>query len=68
MVKEVKYRRVAAQLRLRGWVIGRTRGSHEMWVSPEGRRLVLPKHRMISAGVVRSVIAALDGDAPDAWR
>ncbi|MFB9647450.1 type II toxin-antitoxin system HicA family toxin [Curtobacterium pusillum] len=54
-------------LRHRGWWVGRVRGSHEVWCGPGGGRLVLPRHRELSPGVVRQVLAVFP-DAPDGWR
>jgi predicted RNA binding protein YcfA (HicA-like mRNA interferase family) len=67
MVRAVAHRAVAAFLHHRGWWVERVRGSHEVWRGPDGGRLVLPRHRELSPGVVRQVIATFP-DAPQTWR
>lgn len=38
-----------------------TQGSHEKWVCPCGKhQAIVPRHRVISPGVVRDVIGKLD--------
>jgi predicted RNA binding protein YcfA (HicA-like mRNA interferase family) len=50
-----------ALLKLKGWVVVRTNGSHSVWRSPEGHTFTLPDgHREISPGVVRNLLRALE--------
>lgn len=35
---------LATLLRLLGWTLQRTRGSHQAWLGPEGQRLTLSPH------------------------
>lgn len=65
MVKELKYRDVAKSLRGIGWSIARTRGSHEVWKSPDGVTSVsvVAHGGKVSPGVVRDVIAKVPDHA-----
>ncbi|WP_139200024.1 type II toxin-antitoxin system HicA family toxin [Curtobacterium sp. MCBA15_008] len=66
-MRAVPHRAVIAFLRHRGWWLDRVRGSHEVWCGPDGGRLVLPRHREVSPGVVRQLLRVIP-DAPDGWR
>ncbi|ROP64083.1 type II toxin-antitoxin system HicA family toxin [Curtobacterium sp. PhB115] len=67
MVRAVPHRAATTFLRHRGWWLDRTRGSHEVWCGPDGGRLVVPRHRELSPGVVRQMLRIFP-DAPDGWR
>jgi predicted RNA binding protein YcfA (HicA-like mRNA interferase family) len=67
MVVPQKYRDVAAALRLNGWTHLRTKGSHEVWRSPSGRRFVVPRHGEVSAGIVRQLLPLLKVE-PKGWK
>ncbi|WP_344754131.1 type II toxin-antitoxin system HicA family toxin [Gryllotalpicola koreensis] len=60
---------MAKFLRSSGWEIDRTRGSHEVWKSPDGAVSVsLVAHGgKVSPGVVRDVIAKVP-NTPDEWK
>lgn len=68
MVREAKQRDVERTLANLGWRLARTKGGHNVWVSPEGKMLAIPRHRVVSAGVVRQVIRTLGDQAPQEWR
>lgn len=68
MVKEVKQHEIERFLAAAGWRLARTKGGHNVWISPDGtQRLPIPRHGTVSPGVVRQVIRALP-DAPKEWR
>jgi len=57
--------RVQRELRAAGFVPGRQVGSHTTWVHPSGVTITVPDgHRVISAGVYRTIRAAIQ-DAED---
>ena len=69
MVKAQTYAGVTRVLRAHGWVLlRRAKGSHEIWGRPgsAAERGSLPHHRVVSAGVVRQLAAAL-GFTPNEW-
>ncbi|WP_188680795.1 type II toxin-antitoxin system HicA family toxin [Subtercola lobariae] len=67
MVSEQSSRKVAKLLREAGWVPAADFvGSHRKWVSPQGRMMSIPEgHRMISPGVVRKIVKAIEENADD---
>ena len=69
MVRVQKYRDVVRFLEAQGWLlVRRGKGSHEIWGDPNtGRRMSIPRHHEISAGIMRQVIAEFP-DSPDSWR
>lgn len=69
MVREARQRDVERVLAGQGWLLTRTKGGHNVWVSPTGTdRLAIPRHGMVSPGVLRQVIRALGDTAPKEWR
>ncbi|WP_183377064.1 type II toxin-antitoxin system HicA family toxin [Helcobacillus massiliensis] len=69
MGRPIPYREVKRELVSRGWLRARVRGSHEQWVPPEGGKpLTIPRHREISAGVMRVIVRRLGGSVPRNWR
>jgi predicted RNA binding protein YcfA (HicA-like mRNA interferase family) len=67
MVEEVKQREVERFLEPNGWALIRTRGGHNVWKSRDGSQiLAIPRHGMVTKGVVRQVIKA-QPCAPDSW-
>ncbi|MFT3944204.1 MAG: type II toxin-antitoxin system HicA family toxin [Ancrocorticia sp.] len=69
MVKAQEYRDVTRFLKSEGWILIRSgKGSHEIWGDPAtGRRMSIPAHREVSAGIVRQIIAEFPS-APWTWR
>lgn len=69
MVKELKYRDVAKFMRSIGWDIARTRGSHEVWKSPDGTASVsiVAHGGKVSPGIVRDIIAKTP-NTPEEWK
>jgi predicted RNA binding protein YcfA (HicA-like mRNA interferase family) len=65
MVREIKYRAVAKELKAHGWTIDRTAGSHESWKNGSGH-MTVPNHGNVSKGVVRQIIKTL-GYTPKGW-
>jgi predicted RNA binding protein YcfA (HicA-like mRNA interferase family) len=60
MVTARATRRVVRELRDAGFEAVRTRGSHTLWVHPEGPRVPVPDgHATISPGVYRQVLRAI---------
>lgn len=56
MTKPMKRREVEQALRSAGCVSISDRGDHEVWQCPCGQHVAaLPRHREITAGVVRSI-------------
>ncbi|WP_114045663.1 type II toxin-antitoxin system HicA family toxin [Acidipropionibacterium virtanenii] len=71
MVRPQTYRVVSRFLAARGWRRIRTRGSHEIWESPDGRAkvTVVAHEGIVSAGVVRQIQAHFPDDTEAAgWR
>jgi predicted RNA binding protein YcfA (HicA-like mRNA interferase family) len=63
----MSYKEVRRALLDEGCFLKSTRGSHEKWVCPCGsHQTVVPKHRVVSPGVVRDVIVKLDC-LPKGW-
>lgn len=63
MVAEQSTRKVIKELRQAGFEPDRTRGSHTVWVHPDGRRASVPDgHRTISPGVYRQILKAMKGE------
>ncbi|WP_200174445.1 type II toxin-antitoxin system HicA family toxin [Tomitella cavernea] len=53
-------RTVVKELRMAGFRRDRTVGSHSVWIAPGGYRVTVPDgHRVISAGVYRTIRAAI---------
>jgi predicted RNA binding protein YcfA (HicA-like mRNA interferase family) len=53
-----KYRDVKKALRHAGWVRLRTKGSHEIWGHPNGRRVAIPRgkgNREVPVGTLASI-------------
>ncbi|APZ10036.1 hypothetical protein BWX38_13125 [Acidipropionibacterium acidipropionici] len=71
MVRPQRYRVVSRFLIDKGWRRVRTRGSHEVWESPDGRvKVTVVAHDgIVSAGVVRQIRAHFPDDSEaDGWR
>lgn len=66
-VKEAKRMDVERFLRQQGYRVGRDRGPHTWWVKPGSRSIPIPRHRLISAGVLSDVEKAV-GFVPDEWK
>jgi len=68
MPRPQKYRDVVRVLRSQGWVLLRQgKGSHELWGLPdESVKVVLPRHRDVSAGIVGQLSKALP-EVPENW-
>jgi predicted RNA binding protein YcfA (HicA-like mRNA interferase family) len=63
MVSEQPTRKVTRELRDLGWKAGESVGSHTKWYGPNGTTFSLPDgHRMISPGVYRKLLAAMEED------
>ncbi|MGP9725168.1 type II toxin-antitoxin system HicA family toxin [Corynebacterium sp. AOP40-9SA-29] len=68
MARPQKYKDVARFLRGAGWKMQRRgKGSHEVWVGPDGGRIVVPHHREVSAGIIGDIVRKVPG-APDNWK
>jgi predicted RNA binding protein YcfA (HicA-like mRNA interferase family) len=68
VVRAQKHRDIARFLHDKGWRIGRTKGSHEIWIHPdESGHITVPRHSEVTAGVVRRLLARFP-DARDHWR
>ena len=54
-----KFRDVKRVLRAAGWSLDRVKGSHELWVHPDGRRVVIPAggkdNREVPSGTLASI-------------
>jgi predicted RNA binding protein YcfA (HicA-like mRNA interferase family) len=70
MPKPQKYREVAAFLRSKGWKLLRQgKGSHEFWgLAESGSRLSLPRHRSVSAGIVKQIVELYPDEVPTGWK
>lgn len=68
MTKRQKYRDVSRFLRAEGWEIARTKGSHEIWKSEDGTRMlsVAAHGGEVSAGVVKQIQDVFP-DTPQNW-
>lgn len=67
-MKEIKKKDAEAELIKAGWSIIRQSGKHDVWASPDGAMTVaVPRHRTISAGVVRQIAKALPSQ-PRGWQ
>ena len=57
-------RDVSSHLKSRGWSLERTHGGHDIWSHPESKtKIPVPRHRVITPGVVRSIIKNADVSA-----
>lgn len=53
-----KYRDVTRALVQAGWTLARAKGSHEIWVHPDGRRVAIPggkSNREVPVGTLASI-------------
>lgn len=68
MTKRQKHRDVSRFLRSQGWEIARTKGSHEIWKSKDGARMlsVAAHGGEVSAGVVKQIQDVFP-DTPRNW-
>jgi predicted RNA binding protein YcfA (HicA-like mRNA interferase family) len=57
-----KYRDVVRLLRDNGWEHLRTRGSHQIWVHADGRRVVIPAGGKDSREVPRGTLSSIRRD------
>jgi predicted RNA binding protein YcfA (HicA-like mRNA interferase family) len=60
LVVAKKYRDVKLALRRTGWTfLGEARGSHEVWIAPDGRQVTLPSggkdNREVPVGTLASI-------------
>lgn len=63
----MKRREMVRAMEARGCSVKSTRGDHEKWVCPCGRHSAnLPRHTVISPGVVRDTIKRLQC-LPEGW-
>ncbi|MCI1747250.1 MAG: type II toxin-antitoxin system HicA family toxin [Acidipropionibacterium sp.] len=59
MVKPMKYRDAARQLRAAGFKPHPGKGDHEKWVGPGGHHVTIPHKTELSPGVVKQVLSAI---------
>ena len=67
MPKEQPRREVIRFLRAQGWFVLRTSGRHEVWPSDRGGRFPLPRHSVISPGVIADLERKI-GSIPESWK
>ena len=60
----MKYRDVATLLRKAGFTVKTIKGSHEKWRNGPVS-IIVPRHKIISKGVVRQVLKAIDRSRND---
>ena len=57
----LKQRDITKHLKTRGWSLERTHGGHDIWSHPESKtKIPVPRHRVITPGVVRSIVKNAD--------
>jgi len=66
-VKDAKRADVEKFLRQQGYAVARDRGNHTVWKKSGSRSIPLPRHRTISAGVLRDIEKTI-GFVPDKWK
>lgn len=57
----LKQKDITRHLKTRGWSLERTHGGHDIWNHPESKtNIAVPRHRIISPGVVRNIVKSAD--------
>lgn len=59
-MKDAKKRDVDKMLKAAGFEVIRKDGRHEVWGHQDGRTIAVPRHSMISAGVMRKIHKVID--------
>jgi predicted RNA binding protein YcfA (HicA-like mRNA interferase family) len=66
-VKPIKYRALAKLLRSLGCDLIRTRGSHEVWRTPQGCTTTIPNDTTVAPGTLRSIRNNLTPCLGEGW-
>lgn len=66
-MKDAKRSEVERYLREQGYTVASDKGDHTKWSKPGARSVPLPRHKTISAGVLRS-IEKIIGQVPEEWK
>ncbi|WP_187976607.1 type II toxin-antitoxin system HicA family toxin [Mycetocola sp. JXN-3] len=66
-MKDAKRKDVERFLRSQGFTVDRDGGPHTWWKKPGSRSVPIPRHRLVSAGVLRTVEQVV-GFVPDEWK
>jgi predicted RNA binding protein YcfA (HicA-like mRNA interferase family) len=60
----LSHRDITSHLKTKGWSLDRTHGGHDIYTHPKSQtKIPVPRHRIISPGVVRNIVKSADVSA-----